>query len=133
VTETPPPYQLLLTERRVLVVEDNFFIADDAHKTLKKAGAKVVGPTSTIHEAIGHLADTQIDAAVLDVNLGGVMSYPVARELEARGIPFLFASGYDDWAVPAEWQHIPRLQKPYDLRELPEAVAVLLMPGGPRS
>jgi len=119
---------LPLSGRRVLVVEDIYFIADDVRRTLSKAGALVVGPASSTADAIRAIDGEPIDAAVLDVNLEGEMSYPVALELERRAIPFIFASGYDDWAVPKEWQHVPRLEKPYNLRELPIAVAALFAP-----
>jgi two-component SAPR family response regulator len=125
--EKVPPCPLPLAARRVLVVEDNYFIADDVCNTLKTAGAEVVGPASTTAEAIRLLDDGSVNAAVLDVNLEGEMSYPVAAELERLAIPFIFASGYDDWAVPKEWQHIPRLEKPYSLRALPQAVAGLFV------
>lgn len=120
-----------LAERRILVVEDNFFIADDVRLALEKAGAEVVGPASTIRDAIDHIGAVRVDAAVLDVNLEGEMSYPVAQSLSALEIPFIFASGYDDWAVVSEWRHIPRLQKPYDLRDLVAALDTLLAPQGP--
>jgi DNA-binding response OmpR family regulator len=120
-----PNTALPLEGRRVLVVDDIYFIADDVQRTLGKAGAEIVGPASNTKDAIRQIETTSIDAAVLDVNLEGELSYPIALELERRTIPFIFASGYDDWAVPEEWQHITRLQKPYNLRELPIAVAAL--------
>ena len=56
-----------------------------------------------------------VDAAILDLNLGGEKAYPIAEALEARGVPFLFTTGYDAADMPPAWRHVPRLEKPVDV------------------
>jgi CheY-like chemotaxis protein len=107
-----------LTQCRVLVVEDEFFVADDMAQTLLKLGAEVVGPAPTAEKALALLDTEPIDVAVLDINLRGVAVFPLADELRRRGVPFVFATGYDDGALPPEYRDVPRWEKPFDPREL---------------
>ena len=79
--QNPPSKALPLAKRSVLIVEDNYFIADDVRRTLSDAGAQVVGPASGVADAIRQVESARVDAAVLDVNLEDELSYPVAREL----------------------------------------------------
>src|SRR3712207_6367004 len=90
-----------LAQCRVLVVEDEFYIADEMALALQKLGAEVVGPVPTKDKALALLAsEERIDAAILDINLKGQAVYPVADALAERGVPFVFATGYDQAAVP---------------------------------
>ena len=74
-----------LAGRRVLLVEDEYFIADDAARVFKTGGAEVIGPVASVHGALALLADTPgLDGAVLDVNLQGEMAFPLADALVAR-------------------------------------------------
>ena len=99
---------------RILVVEDEYFLADDLSRTLAEAGAEVIGPAASIDDATALIADAaRIDAAVLDVNLRGDMVYPIADALRARGVPFAFATGYDQWALPERFSDAPRVEKPF--------------------
>jgi CheY-like chemotaxis protein len=103
-----------LTGRRVLVVEDEYLLADDLTQSLIEAGADVLGPAPSIEEATALIAaEAHIDAAVLDVNLRGEMVFPVADALRARGIPFAFATGYDQGALPDRFSDAPRVEKPF--------------------
>lgn len=112
-----------LQGRRVLVVEDEFLIAEMLSRDLQDAGAVVIGPASDLASAMGLLkAGLAMDAAVLDVNLGGEPVYPLADALEARGVPFVFATGYDVWALPERFAGVPRCEKPIDLRALLRAL-----------
>lgn len=102
-----------LRGRRVLVVEDEFFLADELDGALQDAGADVLGPVPSVEAAIDLLArQAAPDVAVLDMNLGGDMALPIADELVARGIPFLFTTGYDATALPARHAAVRRLEKP---------------------
>jgi CheY-like chemotaxis protein len=112
----------VLSGRRVLVVEDEFFLADDMAHALRALGAEVSGPVPTSDQALALLAAEPIDAAVLDMNLKGRMVFPVADALRERGIPFVFATGYDQSAVPAAYQDVPRWEKPFDPHKLSRAL-----------
>jgi CheY-like chemotaxis protein len=99
---------------RILVVEDEYMLADDLCFALSESGAQVLGPVASVQEAIEFVArEAQIDAAVLDVNLRGDMVFPVADALRARGVPFAFTTGYDQWALPERFSDTPRVEKPF--------------------
>lgn len=84
--------QHVLDGRRVLVVEDDYFIATDMAAMLTRAGAMVIGPAGNVDDALAAL-DEAPDIAVLDLRLGDELSLPVADELGRRGIPYIFVSG----------------------------------------
>jgi CheY-like chemotaxis protein len=108
-----------LSDKRVLVVEDEYLVAMDMSAYLEAAGARVVGPASNVRAALEAVEHTELDAAILDVNLRGEMAYPVADALTARGIPFVFTTGYDANAVPARFAGVKRCEKP----TTPEAIS----------
>ena len=101
-----------LAGKRILVVEDEYFIASDIKRSLNKEGAVVVGPVGNLAGGLS-LAEEPIDAAVLDVNLDQAMSYPIADRLRTRSIPYMFLTGYDGWSMPAEYRDAARLAKPF--------------------
>lgn len=101
--------------QRILVVEDEYFIADDLCRALQRQGAEVVGPVPDLAAGLALAQGEHLDAAVLDVNLGGDMSYPIADVLGARGVPYLFTTGYDDWALTSDYRGICRIEKPFDI------------------
>lgn len=107
-----------LAGKRILVVEDEFLISLLAVDMLEELGAVGVGPAATVEEGLALLDGGPVDAAMLDVNLGGTRSDALADVLRARGIPFLIASGYGDAVGGAE----PVLGKPYDLPRLQAAL-----------
>jgi len=101
--------------RHILVVEDEYLLAADLAQTLEELGAVVVGPAATVERALALVeAEDRLDGAVLDLNLGGERAYPVADALVARGVPFVFVTGYDDGVVPAAHVQAPRCEKPFD-------------------
>jgi CheY-like chemotaxis protein len=107
-----------LAHRRVLVVEDEYFIADDMARALSSLGGEVVGPVPTLDKALALVAAERVDAAVLDINLKGQTVFPVADALRERGVPFVFATGYDQSAVPVEYEDVPRWEKPFNPQDL---------------
>lgn len=108
-----------LTERRILVVEDEYMIADELVSLLNRAGAKVVGPVASADDAMHLLAtEHELDAAVLDVNLLGKTVWPVVEELLERGVPLVLSTGYDASASPARYAMLPRCEKPIVGRDL---------------
>lgn len=115
-----------LRGRSVMVVEDEFFQAEELSRALSGAGARLVGPFPTVESALAGLGEgAGIDAAVLDVNLRGVAVAPLVEALSARGIPFLFATGYDRATLPAAWGEAPVFEKPLNLGRLVEALGAL--------
>ncbi|AEH90886.1 MULTISPECIES: response regulator [Mesorhizobium] len=113
-----------LSGLRVLVVEDAFLLALDLSDELKTAGCDVVGPAPSVQQALEQIDGVKLDGAVLDVNLHGERSFPIAEHLATRGVPFVFLTGYDSATVfPDQFQDSPRLSKPVDTTMLIEAVA----------
>lgn len=109
---------------RILVVEDEMMIALLLEDMLAALGHTVVGPVSRVDKALEMAASEALDVAILDVNLNGKEVYPVAETLAARGIPFIFATGYDGEGMPMRFRDRPRLSKPFrrnTLRELIES------------
>lgn len=102
-----------LAGSRVLVVEDEYYLADDARTVLSGCGAEVVGPVATVSQAREMIdADAAIDVVLLDVNLRGELAFEVADTLRSRDIPFAFVTGYDRAALPDRFADATRLQKP---------------------
>jgi CheY-like chemotaxis protein len=115
-----------LIGRRILVVEDEYIIAADLAQSLEDLGASVLGPAGTVADALALVAgEPALDAAVLDINLGSEKVFPVAEALQARGVPFVFASGYDAWMVPSEFADAPRFGKPVEKHALARALSAL--------
>lgn len=107
---------------RILVVEDEYYIADDFQRALAEAGATVVGLVATVGMARAAINDGEFDCAVIDLNLHGESALPIADGLIERGKPFAIAMGYGSEAVPERLSHVPRIEKPFD----PPAVVHLL-------
>ncbi len=106
-----------LQGRRILVVEDEYILAEDLCGGLEEAGAEVIGPVATVAAALARVAaEDRIDGAVLDVNLHGVKVFPVADALRQRGTPFVFATGYVTGDLPAAYAGVRCCEKPYDAR-----------------
>jgi len=114
-----------VTERRILVIEDEALVAMLMEDALLDAGFAVLGPARTVSQALEMLKGDAPDAAVLDLNLGGQNALSVAEALAARGIPFVVATGYGVAGLPANLRHIPVLPKPYDPDDLTSALAGL--------
>jgi DNA-binding response OmpR family regulator len=112
-----------LAGRRVMVVEDEYYLAMDVATALTEAGAEVAGPFADYRVALKDLETRIPDCAVLDVNLGEGPSFDLPRILRMRTIPFLFFTGYDASAIPAEFAHVPRLEKPVTTARLLQAIA----------
>jgi len=112
-----------LSAIRVLVVEDEYYIADDLRRTLKSAGASIIGPVGSIAQAEAAIEKGGFDCAVLDLNLHGDSAAPLADRLKARGIPFAIATGYASGAVPERHDDVPRLEKPFEPSQVIEIVS----------
>jgi CheY-like chemotaxis protein len=122
-----------LAGRRILIVEDRYLIASDLAEEVRRMGADVAGPTATVAGARAIIDAEPVDLAVLDIGLDGELVYPVADVLAARGVPFVFLTGYDGHSLPAPWRAHPRLAKPIDSRRLrDELVTAAPARHGPR-
>lgn len=93
---------------------------------LEELGYFVLGPATSVGEALTIIETKAIDAVVLDLNLNGEMSYPVADSLTARGVPFMLSTAYRQDRLPDAYRTLPILQKPYHLSELAEKLRQLL-------
>lgn len=103
-----------LKGRRILVVEDESLVAMLLETILDDLGCETVGPVSTVAEALDVLAARDdIDGGLLDVNVAGVEIFPVAEALAARGLPFVFSTGYGEGGLPDAWKGRITLQKPF--------------------
>ncbi|AOA72968.1 response regulator [Stenotrophomonas rhizophila] len=110
---------------RVLVVEDESLIAMLVEDGLETLGYEVVGPVGTVDAALRIVEQTPFDLALLDINLGGKQSFPIAEALESRGIPYVFLTGYDRSSLPLAFQHRFGLQKPFRMSALQQALEKL--------
>jgi CheY-like chemotaxis protein len=113
----------VLAGRRVLVVEDEYFVADDIARALHQLGAEVIGPFGSRDEALAFFsAEDAVDVAVLDINVRGEPIYPLADALREHGVPFVFATGYAESSLPTAYRDVPRWEKPFDPQVLADAL-----------
>jgi DNA-binding response OmpR family regulator len=118
-----------LSGHRVLVVEDEYYIAKDAARALRGAGADVLGPCRDEEAANIVVALNRPDAVLVDIDLGDGPCFTLAESLRASGIPFLFVTGYDDDMIPPKFDKVERLLKPVEPWQMLTAVSRLLNPG----
>ena len=107
----------------VLIVEDEWLIAEDHAETLREADYEVVGPCATVRDALAAIDHNHVDAACLDVELLNERSYAIAERLQQLGIPFVFLSGHDERDLPPIMRRREVLPKPVEPARLLAAVA----------
>lgn len=118
-----------LRDCRVLVVEDEWLVAEGLHAELAEVGAIVIGPAAGMADALDLIRrESNIDGAILDINLRGEMVFPVADLLTERGIPFVFTTGYDASVIPKRFEHVVRCEKPTSLPTVIRAIGRLIHP-----
>jgi DNA-binding response OmpR family regulator len=115
-----------LSGRRVLVVEDEVMVSWLLEEMLGELGCEVVGPAARVDQALAIVDVETIDLAVLDVNLNGKKSFPVADALIARGVPFVFSTGYNTDGIPDTYKGYRMMQKPYATATLIAALENLM-------
>lgn len=109
---------------RILVVEDEYLVAQDLVEDLRSLGAEVLGPVPSVKKAMAALDESpRLDGAILDVNLQGDMIFPVADRLAARDVPFVFTTGYGEGVIPERYAAVPRCEKPVTRPRLKRALA----------
>lgn len=112
-----------LSGRRVLLVEDEALVAMLLETILEEMGCVVVGPAATVVDGLAMAADpAPLDAALLDVNVAGQLVFPVAEALKARGVPFVFSTGYGEGGMPEEWRGQATIHKPFTEDAIREAL-----------
>jgi CheY-like chemotaxis protein len=115
-----------LSNRRVLVVEDEMMIAMLIEDMLDEFGCKLVGPATNVPRALELIAKENVEIAVLDLNLDGQDTYAIAEALQQKNVPFIFATGYGSTGLRQEYGNRPVLQKPFQARDLESALAEAL-------
>lgn len=112
-----------LTGRRVLIVEDEPIVAMCLEDVLFELGCETIGPVGRLSEALLLAENENFDAAILDINLGGERSEPIANKLRSRTIPFAFASGY---GTGPDGFEAPLISKPYRAADVQNVLRQLL-------
>jgi DNA-binding response OmpR family regulator len=116
---------------KILIVEDEYYLADDLAGAFARHGAIVLGPVGTVERALRLVEQhDRIDGAVLDINLRGEPAFPISDLLRRRNVPFIFATGYDEGIIPEMYESAPRWEKPYDAEQLIASAAALFLRGG---
>lgn len=111
----------------VFVAEDEALVAMNLEDMLRDLGCSVLGPAMRLDQAERMLEEgLACDAAILDINLGGEMVFPVAEKLRARGIPIIFTTGYGREGLPKEWHSENVLQKPYAAEDIAANLSAVL-------
>jgi CheY-like chemotaxis protein len=111
---------------RVLVVEDELMIRMLLEDMLGELGYTVTAQAARVDEALVAVKNAAFDVAILDVNLNGQTIAPVAEALDARGMPFVFATGYGDVALPEAYRNRPTLKKPFHADGLSQSLEIAL-------
>lgn len=118
-----------LDKYRILVVEDDYMLARDLRQELEDAGMVVIGPEPSVGRALFRIAgEARIDAAVLDVNLGDELAFPIADALIVKHIPFVFATGYEEYLVSTRYPDAVSCNKPLDVSALLRSLEKVLRP-----
>jgi DNA-binding response OmpR family regulator len=102
----------------VLIVEDDWLMAEALQMSVEHAGYVSLSPADSVDSALEAIDRESVDVALLDVNLGGELVFPVADKLASRGVPFVFVTAYPETAIPAEHRHRPLVSKPFRDSEL---------------
>jgi DNA-binding response OmpR family regulator len=112
----------------ILVVEDEYYVANALKRALTLLGAVVQGPIAREDQAIEHVRRIVPNCALLDINLGFGPSFEMARFLMTNGIPFAFLTGYELSTIPEEFSKVKVLQKPADLSDLVRVIRAIALP-----
>jgi CheY-like chemotaxis protein len=114
---------VMLAGRRVLLVEDEYLLAKWMMDEFDRLGIETVGPVRSVARALELVAHSEhLDGAVLDINVSGDLVFPVADALRVRGVPFVFTTGYDRQAIPAQYRDVVFCPKPVNPTEVVHAL-----------
>lgn len=115
----------VLSGCRIMILEDDYFQAQDSHQMLEEAGATVILVSAVVPDLAELLAEGRIDAALIDINLGVGLTLDFARRLRAEEVPFVFLTGYDESVLPDDLADCPSISKPADGKRVLAALARL--------
>ena len=115
-----------LSNREVLVVEDEMMIAMLIEDMLDELGCKLVGQAASVPRALELIGNESIEVAILDLNLDGKDTYAIADALQRKNVPFIFATGYGSAGLRQEYGNRPVLQKPFQQKDLEMALTEAL-------
>lgn len=108
--------------KRVLIVEDEALLALEIGAMLQECGMTPIGPSSCSEDALRLIHEQPIDCALLDLNLQGESTEPIAAALSSRAIPFAFVTGYGRDEIPAPFRNAPLVMKPFAAPKLIDTV-----------
>jgi CheY-like chemotaxis protein len=114
-----------LNGRRILVVEDSPVLAPFTADVLSELGCEVIGPAPNMAVAREMVEAGGFDGALMDIHIRGERVFSLCELLAAKDVPFVLTSGYADWTMPEKWDDRPRLQKPYTIEQVEEALSGL--------
>jgi CheY-like chemotaxis protein len=127
-----PSNGIRLADRRVLVIEDESMVAMLIEDMLEEIGCKLVGSASRFDDALEKARSLSFDVAILDINLHGQQTLPIAETLADRNSAFIFATGYGAISMPETLRKVPILAKPFQQRDLERALRAALQPARDR-
>lgn len=120
--------QRSIAGRSIFIIEDESIVAMLIEDILDDLGCEVAGVASRMTEAVEKISSTSFDVAIVDVNLNGDMTYPLAELLQEKGTPFVFATGYGTATLPNALNGVPLISKPFDRCDLEQALQLALAP-----
>ena len=118
-----------LTGRRILLIEDSPVVGPFTADLLEELGCEVIGPAPNMAMARELVEAGGYDAALMDIHIRGERVFPLCEVLDAKRVPFVLTSGYADWQMLEKWGDRPRLQKPYTLDQVRDALGEALNAG----
>src|SRR5215475_7255297 len=119
---------------KILVVEDNYLLAEVVCDFVAECGMQPIGPATGLDRGLVYAREAPLDGAILDINLDGRLSFPICSVLAQRGIPFCFLTAYGDLSlVPQQFRAVPLVSKPFETEEMRCAIETMLSGqlGGP--
>lgn len=116
------PFSRMLSGKRLLIVEDGYFLADEVRRKLQILGATVIGPVSDIEHAVDLVEADEADAAILDLHLAAERAFALVERLEKRKFPYIFAIGREHQGVATGFSGFVLCERPAAIEHIAEAL-----------